>query len=73
MDQALTDTLKRILGSRAVGVLTQIAVGLGLLYAIDKFFKLVEEKLSDQTKLEVARWLRLKNFESGIVADETVN
>ena len=57
MDQSLTDTLKQILGSRAVVVLTQIAVGLGLLYAIDKFFKLVEEKLSDDTKLEIAVWL----------------
>ena len=57
MDQALTDTLKQILGSQAVVVLTQIAVGLGLVYAIDKFFKLVEEKLSDDTKLEIAVWL----------------
>jgi hypothetical protein len=35
----------------------QLAVGLGLLYAIDRFFKLVEEKLADDTKLEIAVWL----------------
>jgi hypothetical protein len=40
MDRALTDTLNQILGSKAVLVLTQIAVGPGLLCAIDKFFKL---------------------------------
>lgn len=57
MDQTLTDTLKQMVGSRAVFWLTQLAVGLGLLYAIDKFFKLVEEKLADDTKLEIAVWL----------------
>jgi hypothetical protein len=57
MDKTLTDTLNQIVGSKVVLVLTQIAVGLGLLYAIDKFFKLVEEKLSDDTKLEIAVWL----------------
>jgi hypothetical protein len=57
MDQALRDTLNQIFGSRIVLVLTQLAVGMGLLYAIDKFFKFVEEKLTDDTKLEIAVWL----------------
>jgi len=57
MDQALKDALNQILGSRAVLVLTQIAVGVGLMYVIDKFFKFVEEKLTDDTKLEIAVWL----------------
>jgi hypothetical protein len=33
------------------------AVGVGLMYVIDKFFKFVEEKLTDDTKLEIAVWL----------------
>ena len=57
MDQALKDALNRILGSRAVLVLTQIAVGVGLMYLIDKFSKFVEEKLTDDTKPEIAVWL----------------
>jgi hypothetical protein len=57
MDQALKDALTEILGARAVFVLTQFGVGVGLLYIIDKFFKLIEEKLADDTKLEIAVWL----------------
>jgi hypothetical protein len=57
MDQALADALKQIFGSATVRVLSQLGVGIGLLYFIDKFFKVVEEKLNDDTKLEIAVWL----------------
>jgi hypothetical protein len=57
MDQELKDALQQMLGSRAVWLLTQLALGVGLMYIIDKFFKMVEEKLSDDTKFEIAVWL----------------
>jgi hypothetical protein len=38
-------------------VLGQFAIGIGLMYLIEKFFKFVEEKLTDDTKLEIAVWL----------------
>jgi hypothetical protein len=57
MDQALKDALSQILGSKTIQVLTQFAVGVGLMFLIDKFFKFVEEKLTDDTKLEIAVWL----------------
>jgi len=57
MDKELKDALQQILGSKAVWVLTQLAVGIGLLYVIVKFFKEVEERLHDDTKLEIAVWL----------------
>jgi hypothetical protein len=56
MDQALTDTLKQIVGSTVVFWLTQFAVGLGLLFAVDKFFKLVEDKLFSQFPTGAAPW-----------------
>src|SRR5215471_17273920 len=51
----------------------QIVAGAALAGIIWKFFDKVEEKLSDDTKLEIARWLRVKSFETGIIADEAKN
>ena len=58
MDQTLTDTLNHILCPRAVLVLAQLTVGIGLLYVIEKFFKFVEDHLAEGTQIEIADWLR---------------
>jgi hypothetical protein len=57
MDQTLKDALTQILGSRAVLVLGQFAIGIGLMYLIDKFFTFVEDHLAETTKLGIAVWL----------------
>src|SRR5215475_2430049 len=54
MDPELKNALLGILGSKTVAVLTQVGIGVGLLYAIVKFFKFVEELLADDTKLGIA-------------------
>jgi len=51
----------------------QIAAGGVLAGIVWKFFERVEAVLTESTKHELARWLRVKSFESGIVADESVN
>jgi hypothetical protein len=38
-----------------------------------KFFRRVEGVLTDATKHEIARWLRVRNVETGIVAEDTEN
>ena len=51
----------------------QLAAGGVLAGIVWKFFERVEAVLTDQTKLEISRWLRVKNVETGIVAAEAVN
>lgn len=59
----LLDSLTRLVNSPP----GQIAAG-GLLAGIVwKFFERVEAVLTDQTKHEIARWLRVKSFEAGLV------
>jgi hypothetical protein len=48
------------------GVLTAGAVLAGIVW---KFFERVEAVLTEQTKLEIARWLRVTSFSSGIITD----
>jgi|ERR1017187_6238750 hypothetical protein len=67
MSDTLT-TITKIINSPP-GVLVAGGVLAGIVW---KFFERVEAVLTDQTKLEIARWLRVKNLETGIVADETV-
>src|SRR4051794_10741672 len=38
-----------------------------------KFFKYVGDALNEKTNKEIARWLRMKHLETGIVAGEAVN
>ena len=42
---------------KTVPILWHFAVGGGLFYGIQKLFKEVEEKLTDDTKLQIAIWL----------------
>jgi hypothetical protein len=37
------------------------------------FFKTVGDLLADKTNWKIARWIRLKSFETGVVADEAAN
>jgi hypothetical protein len=48
------------------GQLTAGAVLAGIVW---KFFEKVESVLKDDTKHEIARWLRVRNFETGIIAN----
>jgi len=51
----------------------QLAAG-GVLAGITwKFFERVEAVLTEETKLEIARWLRVKSFETGFVTSEPAN
>jgi hypothetical protein len=47
----------------------QVVAGGALAGIVWKFFERVENVLSDQTKHEIARWLRVKNVESGLVLE----
>jgi hypothetical protein len=51
----------------------QLAAGAVLGGIVWKFFKNVGDVLNDKTNKEIARWLRVKHFETGIVAEEAVN
>lgn len=51
----------------------QLAAGGVLFGAVFGFFKKVEELLKDSTKVEIARWLRVKNLEADLLAVEAEN
>jgi hypothetical protein len=51
-------------------IVSQVVAGGFLAGIIWKFFERVEAVLTDATKKEIARWLRVKNFETGIIAEE---
>jgi len=48
-------------------------VGGGLLAGVYAWFKMVDEVLAPDVKREITRWLRVRNLETGIIADEAVN
>lgn len=50
----------------------QAVAGAALAKLVWKCFEKIEGVLNDSTKKEIARWLRVKNVESGILADEAV-
>src|SRR5262245_9122529 len=50
----------------------QVAAGGVLGGIVWKFFKNVGDALNEKTNKEIARWLRVKKFETGIVVDEAV-
>jgi hypothetical protein len=51
----------------------QFAAGGVLAGIVWKFFERVGGVLNEQTNREIGRWIRVKSFETGIVADEAVN
>src|SRR6266436_1372718 len=68
----MTDTLTKIT-SFINSPPGQLAAGGALGGIVWKFFKNVGDALNEKTNREIARWLRVKRFETGIVADEAVN
>src|SRR5260370_27982227 len=63
------DTLTKFINSPP----GQVAAGSVLAGIVWKLFEKVESILTDDTKHRIARWFRVKSFESGVVADETAN
>lgn len=51
----------------------QLAAGGVLAGIVWKFFERVENVLNDSTKTEIARWLRMKNVETGLLSEEESN
>jgi len=51
----------------------QLAAGGVLAGIVWKFFERVEAVLTDQTKLEIALWLRVRRTETGIIAEQAVS
>jgi len=51
----------------------QLVAGGILAGIVWKFFERVESVLNEDTKLEIARWLRLKSFETGLRTDNSAN
>src|SRR5579864_3676343 len=51
----------------------QLVAGAALAGIVWKFFERVEAVLTDSTKKDIAQWLRVRNFESGILTDEALN
>jgi hypothetical protein len=51
----------------------QLAAGGVLAGMVWKFFERVEGVLTDNTRHGIARWLRVRNIETGILAEEAVN
>jgi hypothetical protein len=50
----------------------QLAAGGVLAGIVWKFFERVEAVLTENTKLEIARWLRVRNIETGLIADNAL-
>src|SRR5947209_6911366 len=51
----------------------QLTIGFAIAGGVAKGFKHIGDLTSEQTNREIARWLRVKHFETGIVAGEAVN
>jgi hypothetical protein len=51
----------------------QLAAGGVLAGIVWKFFERVEAVLTDQTKSEIARWIRVRSLETAIIADDVEN
>src|SRR4051812_21278960 len=51
----------------------RLAAGLALATGVAKGFKHLGDLTSEKTNKEIARWLRVKHFESGIVTEEAVH
>lgn len=51
----------------------QLAAGGVLAGIVWKFFERVGGVLNDKTNREIGRWIRVKSFETGVIADEAVN
>jgi len=47
-----------------------VGVGGALFYGVMKFFDAVGDRLNEGSKKEIARWLRVKNVDTEIIADE---
>jgi len=69
MSDALTTTITKLINSPP----GQLAAGGVLAGIVWKFFKNVGDVLNESTNREIARWIRVKSFETGIVADEAGN
>jgi hypothetical protein len=68
MSDALTEITNLILSPPKI-----FAAGIGLFTAISTFFAVVESRARKSTKDKISQWLRVKNFEMGLVADQSLS